>query len=217
MADDNEGTGLLEDLRSSIISGDAATAANLTETALSTRMDAKTVMDDGLVAAMAVVGDKFERKEYFVAEVLISARAMQSALAILKPQLEAGKVEPLGKIAVGTVAGDLHDIGKNIVAMVLTGAGLEVENLGVDVAPDAFVEAAARGADIIGMSSLLTTTRTVMGQVVALLEERGLRGKVKVVIGGAAVTPKFASEIGADGYGADANEAVKIAKRLLGA
>ena len=216
MVTSHESAGILDDIRAGVIAGDMDSVASLTETALASELEAKTIMDEALVAGMSVVGDKFERKEYYVAEVLISARAMQASLSLLKPHLEAGKVEPLGRVAVGTVAGDLHDIGKNIVGMVLTGAGLEVENLGVDVKPEAFVDAAARGAQVIGMSSLLTTTRTVMATVVSLLAEQGLRDKVKVVIGGAAVTEKFASEIGADGYGTDANEAVKIVKSLLG-
>ncbi len=207
----------LEGIRAGVVAGDMKGVAALTGEALEGGLDAKTIMDDGLVAAMETVGEKFEKKEYFVAEVLISARAMEASLAILRPLLEASKVEPLGRVAVGTVAGDLHDIGKNIVAMVLTGAGMQVINLGVDVAPEAFVEAAEGGAGVIGMSSLLTTTRSNMATVVSILEERGLREKVKVVIGGAAVTDKFASQIGADGYAADANEAVRVVKGLLGA
>jgi len=206
----------LERIREGVISGDMSVVASLTERALAGGGDPKIIMDDGLIPAMSVVGEKFEKKEYFVAEVLISARAMEASLVLLRPLLEAGKVEPLGRVAVGTVAGDLHDIGKNIVGMVLTGAGMAVENLGVDVAPEAFVEAVERGADVIGMSSLLTTTRTNMSRVVSLLQERGLRDGVKVVIGGAAVTEKFALEIGADGYGTDANDAVKVVKRLMG-
>jgi 5-methyltetrahydrofolate--homocysteine methyltransferase len=207
---------VLEDIASGVVAGDMEAVAGLTESALAGGLDAKTIMDEGLVRAMSVVGEKFEHKEYFVPEVLISARAMQASLTLLKPLLEAGKVQPLARIAVGTVQGDLHDIGKNIVAMVLTGAGFEVDNLGVDVPADAFVDAAERGADVIGMSSLLTTTRAVMGKVVSMLQERGLRDGVKIVIGGAAVTEKFASEIGADGYGTDANEAVRVVKRLTG-
>jgi 5-methyltetrahydrofolate--homocysteine methyltransferase len=207
---------VLEEIEAGIVAGDRDLASRLTAEAIAAGLDPKTIMYDGLVSAMAVVGERFERKEYFVPEVLISARAMQASLDLLRPLLEEGKVEPLGRVAIGTVKGDLHDIGKNIVAMVLTGAGLEVENLGSDVAVEAFADAAERGADVIGMSSLLTTTRIVMGDVVAALEERGLRGGVKVVIGGAAVTGRFASEIGADAYASDANEAVKAVKGLLG-
>jgi 5-methyltetrahydrofolate--homocysteine methyltransferase len=206
----------LEKIKDGVIAGDMAAVADLTENALAGGGDPKVIMDEALIPAMSVVGEKFEKKEYFVAEVLISARAMEASLVLLRPLLEAAKVEPIGRVAVGTVAGDLHDIGKNIVGMVLTGAGMSVENLGVDVSPEAFVEAVERGVDVIGMSSLLTTTRTNMSRVVSLLQERGLRDRVKVVIGGAAVTEKFASEIGADGYGTDANDAVKVVKRLMG-
>jgi 5-methyltetrahydrofolate--homocysteine methyltransferase len=206
----------LEKIKEGVIAGDMSLVAGLTENALAGGGDPKVIMDEALIPAMSVVGEKFEKKEYFVAEVLISARAMEASLVLLRPLLEAAKVEPIGRVAVGTVAGDLHDIGKNIVGMVLTGAGMSVENLGVDVSPEAFVEAVERGVDVIGMSSLLTTTRTNMSRVVSLLQERGLRDRVKVVIGGAAVTEKFASEIGADGYGTDANDAVKVVKRLMG-
>ena len=211
----SDGKDVLEEIRAGVVAGDMKGVAVLTESALQSGLDAKTIMDSGLVAAMEVVGDKFEKKDYFVAEVLISARAMEASLVLLRPLLEASKVEPLGRVAVGTVAGDLHDIGKNIVAMVLIGAGMEVTNLGVDVSPEAFVQAVADGADVIGMSSLLTTTRAMMSTVVSLLQERGLRDSVKVVIGGAAVTDRFAAEIGADGYARDANEAVKMVKGLL--
>jgi 5-methyltetrahydrofolate--homocysteine methyltransferase len=213
---DIDGLELLEEIKAGVIRGDIGGLPELTQNALDGGLAPETVMNGGLISAMAVVGDKFEKKEYFVPEVLVSARAMEAALTVLRPLLESGNVQPLGRIAVGTVKGDLHDIGKNIVAMVLTGAGFEVENLGTDVSPDSFVEAAAGGAQVIGMSSLLTTTRPVMGEVVRLLEERGLRGNVKVVLGGAAVTEKFSEEVGADAYGADANDAVRKVKGLLG-
>jgi 5-methyltetrahydrofolate--homocysteine methyltransferase len=206
----------LERITAAVIAGDMAGCASATEEALAAGIEAKFVMDRALIPAMSVVGDRFEKKEYFVPEVLVSARAMDASLALLRPLLEAGNVEPLGRVAVGTVAGDLHDIGKNIVAMVLTGAGLEVENLGTDVPASAFADAAERGVQVIGMSSLLTTTRPVMAQVVTVLEERGLRDRVKVVIGGAAVTDRFATQIGADAFGADATDAVRVVKRLLG-
>ena len=213
---DTDSSELLEEIKAGVIRGDIGALPELTQKALDGGFAPEAVMNDGLISAMAVVGDKFEKKEYFVPEVLVSARAMEAALTVLRPLLESGNVQPLGKVAVGTGKGDLHDIGKNIVAMVLTGAGFEVENLGTDVSPDSFVEAAAGGAQVIGMSSLLTTTRPVMGEVVRLLEERGLRGDVKVVLGGAAVTEKFSDEVGADAYGADANDAVRKVKDLLG-
>jgi 5-methyltetrahydrofolate--homocysteine methyltransferase len=162
-----------------------------------------------------VVGERFENKEYFVPEVLVSARAMHESMEVLRPLLEESGVEPLARVAMGTVKGDLHDIGKDIVSIVLTGAGFEVVSLGADVPSEKFVEAAAGGAGVVGMSSLLTTTRPRMADVIRLLDQRGLRGSVKVIIGGAAVTEAFAAEIGADGYGADAAQAVRLVKSLL--
>lgn len=206
---------LLEEIRAAVIAGDLASIGGLTSRALEAGLAAATVMDDGLILAMSVVGDRFEKKEYFVPEVLVSARAMDASLSILRPLLEESNVEPLGSVAIGTVKGDLHDIGKNVVAMVLTGAGLAVENLGTDVPVSAFVEAARAGAQVIGMSSLLTTTRPVMADVVRALEGVGLRDTVKVVIGGAAVTARFAEEIGADAFGKNATDAVRVVKRLL--
>lgn len=202
-------------IKARVIAGDMAGAPEATALALSSGASAEDIMNSGLVAAMSVVGEKFERKEYFVPEVLISAQSMKACLDLLKPLLEAANVEPVARVAVGTVKGDLHDIGKNIVGMVLTGAGMEVENLGCDVAPEDFARAAERGARVIGMSSLLTTTRPAMGEVVSLLESEGLRQAVKVMIGGAAVTGQFALDIGADAYGSDANDAVRVVKRLL--
>jgi 5-methyltetrahydrofolate--homocysteine methyltransferase len=213
---DSEAREIFGKIGDAVIAGDMIGAPELTRQALASGFDAVEIMNGSLIPAMSVVGDKFESKEYFVPEVLVSARAMQAALDLLRPLLDAGSVEPLGRVAIGTVKGDLHDIGKNIVAMVLTGAGMEVENLGADVAPQAFVEAAERGAQIIGMSSLLTTTRQVMVDAVALLESRGLRGTVKVLVGGAAVTDHFADEIGADAYASDATDALRKAKSLLG-
>lgn len=218
MAAKGEDSGsMLAAIRSAVIEGRMEDTGGLTEEALAGGLEAGEVMDGALIPAMSVVGERFEAKEYFVPEVLVSARAMEASLDVLRPLLEAGGVEPLGRVAIGTVKGDLHDIGKNIVAMVLTGAGIQVENLGTDVPPGAFADAADRGAQVIGMSSLLTTTRQVMAEVIVLLGERGIRDRVKVVVGGAAVTGQFASDIGADAYGTDANDAVWAVKRLLGA
>ncbi|HSQ40060.1 MAG TPA: corrinoid protein, partial [Anaerolineales bacterium] len=164
---------------------------------------------------MAEVGRLFEEGEYFVPEMLIAARAMKSAMAILKPHLTAGEVGHEGKVVLGTVKGDLHDIGKNLVAMMLEGAGFEILDLGVDVAPQAFVDAAHEGAQIIGMSALLTTTMNNMAVTIEALKAAGLREKGKVLVGGAPVTQEYANQIGADGFAADAPSATRIARELL--
>jgi 5-methyltetrahydrofolate--homocysteine methyltransferase len=166
---------------------------------------------------MAEVGRLFEEGEYFVPEMLISARAMKSAMAILKPHLTSEQVGSAGKVAIGTVKGDLHDIGKNLVSLMLEGAGFQVVDLGSDVSPDKFVDAVKNnGVDIVAMSALLTTTMVNMKATVTALEEAGLRSKVKVMIGGAPVTDAFAKQVGADGYAPDASRAVAVAKVLLG-
>jgi 5-methyltetrahydrofolate--homocysteine methyltransferase len=166
---------------------------------------------------MAEVGRLFEEGEYFVPEMLISARAMKSAMAILKPHLTSDQVGSAGKVAIGTVKGDLHDIGKNLVSLILEGAGFQVVDLGSDVSPDKFVDAVkTKGVDIVAMSALLTTTMVNMRATVTALEEAGLRDKVKIMIGGAPVTDAFAKLVGADGYAPDASRAVAVAKVLLG-
>jgi len=206
---------LLGEIKAGVIAGKLGGMGGLTRGALEAGIPAGDIMNLGLIEAMSVVGERFENKEYFVPEVLVSARAMHESMEVLRPLLEESGVEPLARVAMGTVKGDLHDIGKDIVSIVLTGAGFEVESLGADVPSEKFVEAAAGGAGVVGMSSLLTTTRPRMAEVIGLLEERGLRDSVKVIIGGAAVTEAFAGEIGADGYGADAAQAVRLAKSLL--
>ena len=170
---------------------------------------------DVLIPAMKEVGDRFERNEFFVPEMLIAARAMQAGLGILKPHLAEGGIEAAGKVAIGTVQGDLHDIGKNLVAMMLEGAGFEVNDLGVDVGPDAFVQAVQDGAQVIGMSALLTTTMNNMGKTVQALQESGLRDQVKVIIGGAPVTDAYAQQIGADAFAPDASSATRAVRELL--
>ncbi|HEY5526683.1 MAG TPA: cobalamin-dependent protein [Candidatus Anoxymicrobiaceae bacterium] len=209
------GNDLLGEIKAGVIAGKLGGMGDLTRGALEAGIPAVDIMNLGLIEAMSVVGERFENKEYFVPEVLVSARAMHESMQVLRPLLEESGVEPLARVAMGTVKGDLHDIGKDIVSIVLTGAGFEVESLGADVPSEKFVEAAAGGAGVVGMSSLLTTTRPRMAEVIGLLEERGLRDSVKVIIGGAAVTEAFAGEIGADGYGADAAQAVRLAKSLL--
>jgi len=198
-----------EALNKAVIEGKMSETPDITQAALDGGVEPAVLMNEVLIPAMQTVGEKFERQEYFVPEVLVSARAMQASLAILRPLLAASGVQAVASIAVGTVKGDIHEIGKNIVCMVLEGAGFEVTDLGVDVPPAAFVEAAG-GVDFIGMSSLMTTSRDVMGETIRALEEAGLRGKVKVVVGGAAVTPEFARMVGSDAYARDANEAVRI-------
>ena len=201
-------------LRRAVLDGDAATAASLAAEGLTAGLPARTLLDDGLISAMAEAGRLFEAGEFFVPELLVSARAMKAAMTVLEPRLADQPRESAGRIAIGTVAGDLHDIGKNLVATMLRGAGFDVEDLGVDVTPAQFVEAARRGAQVIGISSLLTTTMVSMRAVVQALEEAGLRRGVKVMVGGAPVTPDYADAIGADGFSDNAGGAVTLARRL---
>jgi 5-methyltetrahydrofolate--homocysteine methyltransferase len=196
--------------------GDERQVGALTTEALAKGLAAGEILDRGLVAGMNVVGEEFRKREIFLPDVLLAARAMYAGLSVLKPHLASEGVPSRGKIVLGTVKGDLHDIGKNLVGILLKGAGFEVIDLGHDVAPEAFVEAAVReGAPLIGMSALLTTTMTRMRDVVALVEERGLRGKVRTIVGGAPVNADFAREIGADGYACDAADAVDRVRALL--
>jgi 5-methyltetrahydrofolate--homocysteine methyltransferase len=170
-----------------------------------------------MIPAMAEVGRLFEANEYYVPEMLIAARAMKAGLALVRPQLVEEKIEPKGTVVLGTVKGDLHDIGKNLVSIMVEGAGFEVVDCGVDVSPEQFVKAAQDSdADVIGLSALLTTTMPSMKGTIEALEEAGMRDKVKVVIGGAPVTQKYADEIGADGYGRDAAAAANLVKELVG-
>ena len=186
--------------------------------ALAAGVPAGDVLQQGLVAGMNVVGEQFRQREIFLPDVLLSARAMYAGLDVLKPHLASEGVRSRGKVVLGTVKGDLHDIGKNLVGILLKGAGFEVIDLGHDVAPEAFVDAAVReGAPLIGMSALLTTTMTRMKDVVALLRERGLAGKVRTIVGGAPVSAEFARQIGADDYACDAAAAVDRVEALLGA
>jgi 5-methyltetrahydrofolate--homocysteine methyltransferase len=164
---------------------------------------------------MEEVGKRFEEGDFFVPEMLIAARAMQAGLALLKPQLVEGGVKAAGKVAIGTVKGDLHDIGKNLVAMMLEGAGFEVQDLGTDVDAQKFVKAAQDGANVIGMSALLTTTMSSMQTTIQALQTAGLRDSVKVVIGGAPVTDAYAKQVGADAFAPDASSAVRVVRQLL--
>lgn len=206
----------MEALAQAIINGKAPVAKSLTEEALNEGVSPQDVLNNGLVAGMNVVGVKFKNNEFYVPEVLIAARAMKMAMEVLKPQLAATGVEPKGTVAIGTVRGDNHDIGKNLVAMMLEGAGFKVVDLGIDVKPDVFVKAAKEGADVIALSALLTTTMPAMRESIEALKAEGVRDSVKVMIGGAPVTQNYADEIGADGYSADAASAVDKANELLG-
>ena len=207
----------LQALADSIIRGDASTAKSLTEEAIKEGVGPGDILNDGLVAGMNVVGERFKKNEFYVPEVLIAARAMKNAMSILQPLLAESGVEPVAVIALGTVKGDLHDIGKNLVAMMLEGAGFEVVDLGIDVSPEKFVEAVKeKPVKVIAMSALLTTTMPGMKSVIEALEAAGVRDSVKAIIGGAPITQNYADEIGADGYAPDAASSVDKCKELLG-
>ncbi|RPH98591.1 MAG: cobalamin-binding protein [Zetaproteobacteria bacterium] len=207
----------LDALKEAVINGDVKGCTLLTEVAIQAGHSPQKVLNEALVPAMQEVGDKFRCNEVYVPEVLVAARAMKRSLALLKPLLTQTGAKPVGTAVMGTVKGDLHDIGKNLVCMMLEGAGFEVVDLGADVAPEKFVQAAKdTGAQIVGISTLLTTTMLGMKDVMSALERADLRKKVKVMVGGAPVTQTFADELGADGYGESAAEAVDKAKELLG-
>ena len=207
----------LESVYEAVLTGDAEEAAAGTETALGAGKSAADILHKACIPAMTEVGRLFEEGEMFVPEMLIAARAMQAALEILKPQLMATKVKAVGKVVIGTVAGDLHDIGKNLVAMMLEGAGFEIVDLGTDVKPEAFVAAVREHEpDLVGMSALLTTTMTSISKTIEALTEAGVRNQVKVLIGGAPITQAFADEAGADGYAEGAGGASRVARALLG-
>lgn len=205
----------VEKIREAVIDGDVTATSDLTREALDAGLDADTILKEGLIEAMTVVGDLFEKQEYFIPEMLASAMAMKGALTHLRPLLAAADIASKGRIVIGTVKGDLHDIGKNLVSMMLEGAGFEVVDLGADVPAEKFVENAAN-ADIIGLSALLTTTMPQMRNVIDAIVASGLRDKVKIMVGGAPVTQEYADEIGADAYSLDASAAVREAKALMG-
>ena len=206
----------LKPIYDGVMEGDAAVVQAGVQTALETGLDPEAILTQGMIAAMTEVGRLFEEGEYFVPEMLIAARAMQAGLALLRPALAAADVQPKGRVAIGTVKGDLHDIGKNLVAMMLEGAGFEIIDLGTDVAPEAFVEAVQNGAQIVGLSALLTTTMPSMASAIEAIQEAGLRDQVKIIIGGAPVTSEYAEQIGADGFAPDASQAASLAKELIG-
>lgn len=206
---------LLQNISENLQKGKMPEVVSLTKQAVSEGLDPSDILD-GLLDGMGIIGEKFKRNEVFVPEVLIAARAMNGGLDVIKPLLEEQGVDPVGKVIIGTVKGDLHDIGKNLVRMMMVGAGLEVIDLGVDVSPEKYIAAVEENnPDIIAMSALLTTTMPNMKLVIDALEEKGLRDKVKVMIGGAPVTDNYAQEIGADRYTADAATAAEVAKELV--
>jgi len=207
---------VLDDLCQSVIDGDRGKAQDLVKKAIEENIPAERILKEGLIRAMAEVGVKFENREYFVPEMLIAARAMQNALSLLRPYLVSAKVQAIGKVLIGTVQGDLHDIGKNLVGMMLEGAGFEVIDLGVDVSPEKYIQAAREHhPDLIACSALLTTTMPRMKDIVDALKENGLRDQVKVLIGGAPVTENFARQIGADACASDAASASTRALELV--
>jgi len=200
-----------------ILEGDMPTVEEATQGALDDGMSPGEILNQAMIPAMDEVGRLFEENEYYVPELLVAARAMKAGLAILRPHLVATGIEPKGRVALGTVKGDLHDIGKNLVGIMIEGAGFEVIDLGVDVSPAQFVDAVKdKDAQVIGMSALLTTTMPGMKRTIEALNQEGLRDRIKVIIGGAPVTQRYADEIGADGYGRDAAAAAKLVKQLLG-
>jgi 5-methyltetrahydrofolate--homocysteine methyltransferase len=204
-------------LYDAIVQGNAPQARSFTEQALKQGADPQELLRTAMIPAMDEVGRRFEQNEYFVPELLIAARAMKGALELIRPLLTARGSEPVGRVAIGTVKGDLHDIGKNIVAAMLEGGGFEIIDLGVDVSPEKFVTAVKdKRANIVALSALLTTTMPSMKTTIEALKQAGERQKVKVMIGGAPVTQKYADEIGADGYSDNAGAAVALARRLVG-
>jgi 5-methyltetrahydrofolate--homocysteine methyltransferase len=205
-------------LHDAILAGDAKTARDTTEQALAAGADPLELVHHHMVPAMEEVGRRFECNEYFVPELLISARAMKGALELIRPLLVARGAEPVGRVVIGTVKGDLHDIGKNLVGAMLEGGGFEVIDLGVNVSPEQFVNAVReKRANVVAMSALLTTTMPSMKTTIEALRQAGVREQVKVLIGGAPITQKYADEIGADGYSDNAPAAVSLAKRALAA
>jgi 5-methyltetrahydrofolate--homocysteine methyltransferase len=199
-----------------LIACDEGKVLDLVKSGLDQGVSAKDLLSRGLIPGMDVVGERMEKEEMFIPEVLVAAKAMSAAVQILKPLLAEGDTGAQGRVVIGTVKGDLHDIGKNLVAMMLESAGLEVYNIGVDVAPDKFVsELKARNANILALSALLTTTMPMMKETVAAVAKAGIRDQVKILVGGAPVTHAYAKEIGADGYAPDAGSASKLAKSFL--
>jgi 5-methyltetrahydrofolate--homocysteine methyltransferase len=207
---------LFEDLIESVIQGDEANVKELIHQALEKDLPVKEILNEGLIKAMGIVGDKFKKSEFYVPDVLWAGQAMKAGIELIRPFFQKVEVSPLAKVVIGTVEGDIHEIGKNLVAMMVEANGFDVVNLGVDVSPEKFVESVKEnGAKICMMSALLTTTMPAMKRTIDALKEGGLGEKVKTMVGGAPVTMKFAKEIGADGYSPDASGAVDLAKKLI--
>lgn len=203
-------------LHDAILNGDAKTAVEATRQLLAADTDPLALVTQAMIPAMDEVGRRFECEEYFVPELLLSARAMKGALELIRPLLVASGAQPVGRVVIGTVKGDLHDIGKNLVASMLEGGGFEVIDLGADVAPERFIDAVrSHKADLVCLSALLTVTMPSMRKTIEAFQAAGLRDQVKILIGGAPVTPKFAEEIGADGYGDNARSAVELARQMV--
>ena len=208
---------IMHDIAYNLIVGKHTEVDRLTKEALDDGFHANTILDDGLIAGMAIVGIKFRDNVIFVPEVLVAARAMKAGMTHIEPILSASGIEPMGTVVMGTVKGDLHDIGKNLCIMMLRGAGFVVHDLGVDTKPDEFIDAVMEhGAEVLGMSALLTTTMPNMGKTIEAFEEAGLRDMVKIMLGGAPLTQEFADDMGADAYGGNAIACVDIAKGFIG-
>ncbi|HEV2435341.1 MAG TPA: corrinoid protein [Verrucomicrobiae bacterium] len=206
----------LKSLHEAILHGDVKTAKSVTEQAIQDGVDPMKLIQDYMMPAMCEAGQRFECNEYFVPELLLSARAMKVALEPVRPLLAAGGVQPAGRVVIGTVKGDLHDIGKNLVTAMLEGGGFEVTDLGVNITPEQFVAAInQKNPQILALSALLTTTMPAMKDTVEALKKAGVRDRVKVLVGGAPITQRFADEIGADGYGESAAVAASLAKRVM--
>lgn len=207
----------LRQLFEAVVTGDHVTSKSITADALASGVEPLALVNEQMIPAMDDVGAKFERNEYFVPELLLSARAMKSAMELIRPLLAARGTEPVGRVVIGTVKGDLHDIGKNLVCAMLEGGGFEVFDLGVNVTPEKFIaKVRETGAQLVGMSALLTTTMPAMKLTIEAFANEGLRDQVKFMVGGAPVTKRFADEIGSDGYAENAPGAVALAKRLVG-
>lgn len=207
----------LQPLFDAVVTGDHVTSKNITASALAEGVEPLALVNDYMIPAMDDVGGKFERNEYFVPELLLSARAMKASMELIRPLLAARGTEPIGRVVMGTVKGDLHDIGKNLVCAMLEGGGFEVFDLGVNVAPEKFIaKVRETGAQLVGMSALLTTTMPAMKLTIEAFGKEGMREQIKFMVGGASVTQRFADTIGADGYAENAPSAVALAKKLIG-